>query len=202
VRMRTGVAVWLALCLGALGAAVSAQSLEDAAARERQKREKGTTQEPKPQPKVYTNDDLPQGTSGSPEANQGTAATPAGNTPSSAESGAPQNRRRPPAPEGPQTGGKGDEDVTSSLTAEAKAAAQQLKSLEGTIDTLKSKLNPMSLSFIFGPGGSGSAEEELQVRDELTKAEAALPAARARLERAEADVREGRRSPRPAVAPD
>jgi len=66
---------------------------------------------------------------------------------------------------------------------------------EGQIRELSGKLNPMSLSYIYGSGGSNDANEELRVREQLRQAESDLQAARQGVEAANRnlqDVRQGR----------
>ncbi len=61
---------------------------------------------------------------------------------------------------------------------------------------LSEKLNPMSVSYIYGAGGSNDANEELRVRAELREAESQLQAARQALVTANQNL-QGARQGRP-----
>jgi len=66
---------------------------------------------------------------------------------------------------------------------------------EAQVRELSDKLNPMSVSYIYGAGGSNDANEELRVREELRQAESGLLAARQGVEAANRnleDFRQGR----------
>lgn len=170
-----------ACVLGALVAsAAGAQGIGDKAAKERAKRAQAKGKEAK----VFTNTDLdagrPPGSKPSSEdANAGAAAT-------SSESSAPTSSPDPYAQNREQDKGYVD----------AVAAAQgQVAAVEARIKELSSKLNPMSMSYIYGSGGSNDANEEQRVRSELREAEEQLTAARQAVAQANQnlqDFRQGR----------
>jgi hypothetical protein len=182
-----------ALAVVALGLPVgsAAQGLGDTAARERARREQsGRKAEPA---KVFTNDDL---AAGRPAGEQAGEAAPAGET-------------APPAAEA--EGGTGGEKEDTRLPAEklkaeldaVRDARNRVTSLEAQSRQLQEKLNPMSGSFIYGPSGSNSANEEAQVREQLNGVEADLAGARQELSRATEALQEAsRRQSVPVPEPD
>jgi hypothetical protein len=199
--MRHGrIALVVGLALLAWPAAAAAQGLGDTAARERARRAKETATGKAEPARVFTNDDLNEGrppgaevTSGEAEGTSGAYnAPPAGSSPSderqvsSKESGAPDGSGEP-----------GDDRASRERPyLDAITNAQvRVSQIESRIKALGDKLNPMSGSFIYGAGGSNSANEEAQVRSELTQAEGELTQARQELARANQalqDARQGR----------
>jgi hypothetical protein len=175
--LRASVAIAV---LGLLAAAPSAaQGLGDLAARERSKRAAEAKKKKEP-PKSFTNEDLeagrPPGTKPAEGAGEAPAPTDVG-PPGGAPVEAPLERER-------------------SLLDAVTAAQQRLTGAETRVRALSEKLNPMSVSYIYGAGGSNDANEELRVRAELTQAEADLQAARQALATANQNL-QAARGPRP-----
>lgn len=151
-----------------------AQGLGDVAAREKVKREKDA-RTAKAQAPAYTNADLE---AGQPEgAKKGDGAAAAGGA--AAEPSAAEQAAQPESREGRSA----DRDRQGRDQA-VKAAQEALVAAEARVQELRNKLNPMSTSFIYGPTGSNSAEEEARVTAELKEAEQAVEAARGALEAA------------------
>jgi len=168
------------LCL-ALVASSAAQGLGDTAARERAKRK---AQEQKKEPaKVFTNDDLAEGRPPDAKKDDGSEGERRPNV--------TQNEEQPaPAPSG------GDPLADQRPMLDAITAAQQhLTAAETKVRQLAEKLNPMSVSYIYGAGGSNDANEELRVRSELREAESQLQAARQELVKANQDLQGQGRPP-------
>ena len=63
-------------------------------------------------------------------------------------------------------------------------AQKRVAEVEARIYELNGRLNPQSTTFIYGAGGSGNANEELEVRSQLNASESDLREARAALGRA------------------
>jgi hypothetical protein len=169
--------------LGAIVAsAAAAQGIGDKAAQERAKRAQAKGKEAK----VFTNTDLdagrpPGSKPSSDDANAVAAATSSeASAPASSSSPDPYAERR-------------EQDkvyVDAVQAAQAQAAA-----VEARIKELSSKLNPMSMSYIYGSGGSNDANEEQRVRQELREAEEQLTSARQAVQTANQnlqDFRQGR----------
>jgi len=174
-----------ATCLLALAASASAaQGLGDLAARERAKRAAEAKKKKEP-PKSFTNEDLEAG-------------RPPGTKPAEGEGEAPAPTGREGAAPGP---------VEAPLERErpyldaVSSAQQALTAAETRVKAISDKLNPMSVSYIYGAGGSNDANEELRVRAELTQAESELQAARQALATANQNLLAARqgRAPGPLV---
>jgi hypothetical protein len=189
VRRATVVLGLLAFLLPAVS---TAQGLGDAAARERAKREVAKKAS---EAKVFTNDDLDKGrppestsTSTSTSTSNSRASAPAQDeNPSEASSSSPMEDRL--ANERPY------------LDA-LQAAQARVSQIEQRIRDLRSKLNPMSGTFIYGATGSNSLTEEAEVREQLTQAEGELNAARQAVvaaSQALQDFKQGRPSAPPVV---
>lgn len=165
----TGLAgLWLATPL-------AAQGLGDTAARERAKRDAKA----KPEAKVFTNDDLD---AGRPPGQKPDDSAPQPASGLSEEQ--PQGASPPPA-----------EDRVSQekpLLDAVTAAQQGVTSAQTRVQQLSEKLNPMSVSYIYGAGGSNDANEELRVREELRQAETQLQAAREALTAANRELQNSR----------
>jgi len=167
------------LLSAALVTPLAAQGLGDTAARERAKR--SAQEQAKKEPaKVFTNEDLNHG-------------RPAGAKPESGSTDAPPS----PASEG-QTPPEPAEDRLAQerpfLDAIIAARAEVTRA-ESRVRQLSDKLNPMSMGYIYGAGGSNDANEELRVREELRQAASELQAARQGVEAANRnleDFRQGR----------
>ncbi len=149
--------------LGLLGfvlvSASAAQGIGDTAAREKAKRAQS-----KKTAKAFTNDDLEAGRPPGQKKEEGEGQT------------APQAASEPEILQPMRDDSRGEAE-RAYLDA-VRAAEAEVKSVEDRIRELSGKLNPMSLSYIYGSGGSNDANEELRVRDELRQAEAQLVAAR------------------------
>lgn len=174
----------LGLLAFVLPAVATAQGLGDVAARERAKR---TAAKKASETKVLTNDDLDKG-------------RPPGSTSTSGASTAAPEASPAEAPTSPP--------MEDRLAAERpyldaiQASQTRVSEIEQRIQDLRSKLNPMSGSFIYGASGSNSANEEAEVRDQLNQAEAELNAARQAVvaaNQALQDFKHGRPSAPPVV---
>ena len=173
----------MVLAVSALAASAAAQGIGDTAARERAKRAKEAAARKAEPARVFTNDDLKEGEEkkASSEAGQDAAPPPP----------PPPIESRPPSNEGRREQMASDRPFLDAVSA----AENQVRALEARIQELGNKLNPMSGSFIYGPTGSNSPNEEAQVRAELTQTEAGLVRARegvAQAQRALEDFRRGR----------
>jgi hypothetical protein len=187
------ILILLALVALALPGAATAQGLGDAAAREKAKREA-----PKKagETKVFTNEDLHEGQTGTPAA---TSAAP------SSENAAAEGARREADPDvedrpAEETGSRAQEQPY----LQAMAAAQsRVTELEARIKELQARLNPMSTTYVYGDFnglGGDKLAEEAQVKAELAQAEGDLDTARQALvdaTRAVQDFRQGRPTPLP-----
>ena len=149
----------LASCL--IAASARAQGLGDVAARERSKR----VQPKKVEAKVYTDDDLSKG------------RPPGAKTEDGATAPAPEVGGDPGSPS-PTEAAEARRQVERGYLSAIGAAQAQVAGAEARIRQLSDRLNPMSLSYIYGAGGSNDANEELRVREELRQAESELTAAR------------------------
>jgi hypothetical protein len=171
------VATVLSLLALALPGSGVAQGLGDAAAREKARREK---QEARKKAPVLTNEDLDKG-------RPPTSGTSTGSETAPAAAGS-ETRAESPPPE--------DRFAAERPYLDAVTQAQtRVSQVEARIQELGAKLNPMSTSFIYGSQGSGSANEEAEVRAELSQAQGELTQARQELvaaTQALQDVRQGR----------
>jgi len=163
-----------------------AQGLGDTAARERAKREQaGKKAEPN---RVYTDGDLAEGR---PPASKGAGSSSAAPNTESTASAEGESPREAPEPLLSET-------LRPYLDALTNAKSR-LGEIEGQIRTLSAKLNPMSGSFIYGAQGSNSANEEAQVRTQLSQLEAALTQARRDVVEASEAADRASRGQRPPV---
>jgi hypothetical protein len=169
-------AALVAVAVLAASGSAQAQGLGDTAAKERQKR----AQDKKPPAKVFTNEDLdagkPPGAKKSSDDKSAAAAPAAEESPSTPSEPSRLEQERP-------------------YIQAIQAAEEEQKNVEGRVKELQAKLNPMSTTFIYGSGGSGDANEEQRVRDELRQAEDQLQAARQAVAQANqnlSDFRQGR----------
>lgn len=156
----------LSLWAFALATPALAQGLGDTAARERARRAaqaKKQAKEKEPE-RSFTNADLEAG-------------RPAGYKPSSDSSSDTQasSEGSSDAPAAPPEDRLAEERPFLDAIIAAKT---EVTSAEARVKELSDKLNPMSLSYIYGSGGSNDANEELRVRAELSQAERDLLAAR------------------------
>lgn len=172
-------AVLCALVL-ALPAWTGAQGLGAVAARENSKRSAAGA---KPGARSFDNADLDKGrppgtTAGGGEGASGTQSGAAGETGSSAAS--------EPEP---------DRNAQEKPLLDAISAAQEgVAAVEARIRELSDKLNPMSITYIYGSAQSGDAAgEEARTRQELSEAQTDLLQARQALAVAQEALREARR---------
>jgi hypothetical protein len=174
VSARRAATAVVALSLAVPGWSL-AQGIGDTAAKQRAARERARQQEAgrKAEPsRVFTNDDL-------------AAGRPPGQA-AGGESSAPAEASAAPAEAAPVTGSDAalpSQRLRAELDA-ASSAKARVAGLEARLREVGAKLNPMSTSFIYGAGGSGSATEEAEVRSELRQLEADLGEARQELARA------------------
>lgn len=181
------LATALALLALAGPAAVAAQGLGDAAARERVRRDaarKAAAAKAAEEAKVFTNEDLEAG-------------RPPGAKPGEAQA-APAEAGSAPAESPPLQDRFGDERPYLDAL---QAAQTRLAGVEQRIQELRAKLNPMSSSFIYGAYGSNSANEEAQVREQLSQAEAELDEARQAVAAANQSLQDFKQGRPPAPPP-
>jgi hypothetical protein len=186
----------LLLALLLIAPAVGAQGLGDAAAREREKREK---QAAKKAPREYTNADLRKEEPGKAGEKQ-----PSTSGESEAAQLERERRERQTSKEDTSPGADASEDGgagtrVAEAQAQVDAAQSAVSSIEAHIRELRDRLNPQSTTYIYGPTGSNSANEEAQARSELNDADRELAEARQALSAAEQalqDARQGRPSRR------
>lgn len=184
--LRTLVAVGAGLLLAA---SASAQGIGDTAARERAKREAQKRQAKSDPAKVFTNDDLAEGRPPGQKTDESAAPASSAGLSEDQPQGASSPAQPLPGGEDPVSREKPLLDAISS--AQARVTSAQTK-----VQQLADKLNPMSVSYIYGAGGSNDANEELRVRQEMRDAESELQLARqdlAQANRALQDSRQGRR---------
>lgn len=172
-----------------LAASASAQGIGDTAAREKARRQAAKQQAKKPEPaKVFTNDDLAEGRPPGQKTDEGGAASSGGLDESQPQGASP--------PAQPISGGETPAGQERPLLDAVSAAQARVTSAQTKVQQLADKLNPMSVSYIYGAGGSNDANEELRVRAEMRDAENELQQARqdlAQANRALQDSRQGRR---------
>jgi hypothetical protein len=171
----------VALSLPALGAA---QGLGDTAAREREKRAAQVAEKKKEPARVFTNDDLSAGRP-APEKGKGQKeAAPAG----------PGEPAASPPPESPEPEPPPDPQAAIRPQIEAlRDAEERVAEAEQRVAAFAGMLNPMSGTYIYGPSGSNSANDEAAVRQQLQQAEESLREARAAVAAANEAVEEARR---------
>jgi hypothetical protein len=184
------VAIALAVAAFLVGTA-SAQGLGNVAAREKAKRAESKAK--KPEAKVFTNTELEEGRppGWKPDASAGESASSETSPESATSTESTQPRTL--------TTSERAEQERSYLEAISEAQ-QGVTAAEGRVRQLQEKLNPMSVAYIYGAGGSNDANEELRVRQELSQAEAQLQSARQQLGTANKglqDFRQGRQSSPP-----
>ncbi|MFI5168865.1 MAG: hypothetical protein ACHQM7_00775 [Vicinamibacterales bacterium] len=185
------VVIALAVAGACFTGSAYAQGLGTVAAREKAKRAESKAK--KPEAKVFTNTELEQGRPPGWKKDESAGASASSET--SSESSPTENTQ-------PRTLTTSERAEGERSFVEAITQAQQgVSAAEGRVRQLQEKLNPMSVAYIYGAGGSNDANEELRVRQELTQAEAELQSARQQLGTANKglqDVRQGR-SPSPPV---
>ena len=179
------VAAGTALLGFLLVAPTSAQGLGDSAAKERAKRA-AKTQAKKEPAKSFTNEDLAAGRPPGAQTESG------GSEASSASSSSEERPAQDSAP-------AEDRVARERSYLDAITAAQQgVTAAETKVRQLSEKLNPMSVGYIYGAGGSNDANEELRVRAELREAETQLQSARQGLVTANQNLQDARQGRRPA----
>lgn len=160
------------LLLLPLGAAAAAQGLGDAAARERQKRKAPATAEPK---RVYGDHDLEKGR---PPAKGGGDATSEG-----AASAVPAPV---PQPDDEAAGDVASEERREQIERAAerlRVTQAEVSRLESRVKELQDRLNPMSLTYVYGQATSGDAAgEEMRIKDELARLPSDIELARRAVE--------------------
>ena len=169
---------------------VLAQSLGDAAARERQKRAAAGPRQPS---RVLSNDDLQKEAGTAPASAQASAASTAPDPEPSAREDRDQRGSE-----------KGDSREAQLKQAQAAvdAARAGVVAAEERVKELGDKLNPMSPSFIYGTTQTGDAVgEEMRTREALKQAEGQLAEARDALVKA-TQAYENTRLGRPSGSPD
>jgi len=163
------------LLLVALPVLATAQGLGDAAAQARAKREK-TGQTPEPG-KVYSNEDLAKGsTSGSSGGSQGAPAA-------SAE----HERAADDQPEEPSASDliAQKAERLKQFEAAVESARAQVAAVEKHMNDLAERLNPLSTTFVYAPGGSLDVNERFRIEAELQEQPSKLEAAKRAVKAAE-----------------
>jgi hypothetical protein len=196
VRVRgTGLFAIILLSLGLTGVA-SAQGLGDTAARERERRAKDEKEQKEKKPEaahVYTNEDLEKGRPpGEKTSSSGSTSGTASSGSSTSSEGSSEESSEGSAGPPPLPDMAGADRPYINAVREAQA---QVVAIEKQIEQVSGKLNPMSTEYIYGPSGSNSASEELQVRQELSELQARLTQARqdlAAANQALSNARQGR----------
>jgi hypothetical protein len=169
-----------------LVAPTSAQGLGDTANKEKAKRA-AKAQEKKDPAKSFTNEDL-------------VAGRPPGAKTESSSGGEGQSlsETKPAPAEAPAPVEDKAAQERSYLDA-ITAAQQSVTAAETKVRALSDKLNPMSVSYIYGAGGSNDANEELRVRAELRDAETQLQGARQALVSANQNLQNARQGRAPGL---
>jgi uncharacterized protein YukE len=168
---RRFVLAW-AIAILSLPAAVAAQGLGDTAARERVRRESESQDKKADTRPVYTNNDLKVyrpagGEDDENEEGEGDEVDTA------AEREARDEERRS------RSRVRGRTDPNRAQRDEAGRAQSEVDQIEARIRRLNGKLNPMSRDYIYGQARSvDAANEEIQVRQELSELEERLRDAR------------------------
>src|SRR5258708_7193495 len=163
----------IAIVLLLAPAIILAQSLGQAAAQERERREKKAREGKPAEGRVFTNDDL--------KGSQG-AATTKGETASSSHSEGGSPARAGGAdtePKGTREGGSGESSESAGWRGRAVGARAALDlapargaALPSPIDQLQQELNPMSASYVLDPN------RFLRIQEEIRNAQAELAGAR------------------------
>jgi hypothetical protein len=167
-----------------LGGVASGQGLGDTAARERDRRAE-EQKEKKPQPThVYTNDDLEKGRPPGEKKSDSEGSASSGSPSSSSEISSEGPSGAPPLPDMAGSDRRYIEAV--------REAQERVTAIEKQIQQANGKLNPMSTDYIYGSSGSNNANEELQVRQELSDLQQRLVQARQDLARANQELQNAR----------
>ena len=175
--------VLAAFVLGFLAPGVAVgQGLGDTAARERDKRAKQVVKKATP---AFTNEDLE-------------ARRPPGQVTTATASSAAAPPTESPAESGPPPLEDRQAEVRPYIENLHQAQAR-VEAVEARIRQLSTKLNPMSTSFIYGSSGSNSANEELEVRQQLRDAEIELREARTALTAASQAMEDAQRGRAPLI---
>ncbi len=173
-----------ALAMFGLPIALAAQGLGDFAARERARRAseaKDDKADPRP---VYTDHDLKAYRPAGSEDDDGDED--GGEQGQSGENETSEDERRRRAD---RQRVRGRNDPNRAQRDEASRAQSEVDQIEARIRTLNGKLNPMSRDYIYGQAQSvDAANEEIQVRQELTSLEGQLQDARQDLVEANAEL--------------
>jgi hypothetical protein len=153
------VATLLGVCVVA-----RAQSLGDAAAKEKQRREAEKKKSPAP---AYSDEDLKKGAA--PKAKEGDASAPASGSAARKSEGSGRESSRGSESGQSEAAWRGRGEVRSRARTEA---AQAVADVQARMDLIRQKLNPQSRNFVVG------TNEQLALQKDLTNAEAALEAAK------------------------
>ncbi len=171
---RRFVLAW-AIAILSLPAAVAAQGLGDTAARERVRRESESQDTKADTRPVYTNNDLkvyrPAGGEDDVDDESNGDEGDDGDTAAEREARAEEQRSRSRV--------RGRTDPNRAQRDEAGRAQSEVDQIEARIRRLNGRLNPMSRDYIYGQARSvDAANEEIQVRQELSELEERLRDAR------------------------
>jgi hypothetical protein len=163
-------------------AAAGAQGLGDAATREKARREAAKDEAAKKagDKRVFTNEDLNEGRTGTPGAEPSAGAAPASESAPLATDGGRQEPAAPPEPDRPDE--ETERRSREQAYVDAVAAAHSgIAGIEARIKELQARLNPMSTTFVYGEFngvGTDKVAQEAEVKAELAQAQAELDSAR------------------------
>jgi hypothetical protein len=172
----------LALAALALAAGASAQGIGDVAARERAKRKAAGTPAEK---RVFDNVDLQQGRPpGQAKAEDAAGAAGSATGSSTSESSAPESSEDPQRARVQQA----EEGL--------RAAEREVARLEARLQELQDKLNPMSITYVYGQATSGDATaEEQRIKDEIAGLPTRIADAKRAVVEAQRALADARRPP-------
>ncbi len=185
----------VALSLVGLAARATPEGLGDAAARERARRAKEAEAKKPPAVRSFDDQDLEKMHPAGEKSKTEGASAAAAPTPE-ASGGGSEGR----SSESPDEGGgpRPDERAAAERPYQeaVNAARERVSGVEARLQELRDKLNPMSVTFIYGTTQGGDAvAEEMRTRQAVTDAEKELAEARQALTQAEqalTDFQQGR----------
>lgn len=180
----------LALVVLGMPAVLAAQGLGDFAARERARRATEAKAEKVDPLPVYTDDDLKAYRPADAE-DDGDDEDNAGGSEEgqSGENESPEDRERDERRQADRQRVRGRSDPNRAQRDEASRAQSEVDQIEARIRVLNGKLNPMSRDYIYGQAQSvDAANEEIQVRQELSNLEGRLGDARQDLVEAQSEL--------------
>jgi hypothetical protein len=179
VILRRATVMALLLAGSPFGTSAAAQSLGEAAAKTKARREKEREKKGAPAPRVFTDEDLLKG---SPPGSQERTPPRDPDLPEPAKPDERTDEQKAAADDPSRAGGGSEEDQWRSRAREARApvaaAEQKVKDAEAEVERFKQDLNPMSTTFSQDP------YVILRLQGQLTEAEGRAAQAREELEAA------------------